>query len=103
MSYKIQETYVNRTKGYMYEQTEIVETHTETLGELFKKCQKEFGRCESKMFVDTANPHDPMQVGWVFVRDCLYDDGHARNKEDWYTREVWVLVFGDNGDKLFLK
>lgn len=101
MGYHIQETHVNRTKGYRYHESNVTETHIETLGELFKQCQKEFGRCEGKIFVDTAVQTEPRQVGWVFVRSKLYDDGRASNPDDWYIQEVWVTVFGDMGTEAF--
>lgn len=102
MSYKIQETYVNRDRGYIWNQTEIVETNIESLGELFRNCQKEFGRCESKMFVDTANPQNPAQIGWVFVSRKEYEGlNHYHEGDRTYLQEVWVTVYSDSGDKLF--
>lgn len=99
MSYKIQETYVNSTKGYRYHDSEITETHIESLGKLFKACQKEFGRCEGKIYVDT--PSGAQQRGWVFARMSRYEDARLKDKDAWYCQEVWVTVFADSDEKIF--
>lgn len=101
MGYHIQETHINRTKGYRYHESNVTETHIETLGELFKQCQQEFGRCEGKIFVDTAVQHEPRQVGWVFVKNQEYEDLRRGDTERTYIREVWVTVFGDMGTEAF--
>lgn len=91
MSYKIQETYVNRTKGYQFGKSDIYEANADTVGELFHDLQKEFGRCDSKVYVDTKS--GTKQVGWVFVSKQRYEDARPGMKEPEYLREVWVTVF----------
>jgi len=99
MSYKIQESYVNRTKGYHYEDSAITETYIESLGELFKRCQVEFGRCEGKIFIEGISQSEPLQVGWIFVRSREYEGlGRYYEGDRTYIQEVWVTVFADDGD-----
>jgi len=81
----IQETYVNETRGYLLgEPTEYYEPSTDNIGELFKSCRKEHGRCISRVYQDTPDgTADP--IGWVFEKLCKYDDTGER-----FLQNVWV-------------
>jgi hypothetical protein len=91
MPFHIQETYVNRTENHIYGESAIEETNTDNLGVLFRALQKEWGRCESKVYVDT--PEGTKHIGWTFARMSRYEGGRLKGKDAWYCREVWVTVF----------
>jgi hypothetical protein len=82
-------TFVNRTENHIIgEEPSFEEAFTDNRGRLFRSCQKEFGRCTSKMYRDvTGGP--PAVVGWVFEGKDTYQ-GCPRSST--YTREVWVEV-----------
>lgn len=84
---QVNESYINQTKGYCFGESGWINSWTDNIGELFKSCQKEYGRCTSKIYVDlpdgTADP-----IGWVFEKTMVYED--ARNTDETYVREVWV-------------
>lgn len=85
---KVSEVYINATRGYRFGESEPYEPYTDNIGKLFLSYQREFGRCTSKVYVDTD--HGPKAIGWVFVKKMRYED--ARSKNDTYVREVWVTV-----------
>jgi len=85
MSLHVQETFINQTEGYIYGETPVYETYAETIGELFRAMQREYGRCVSKMYVGQAD--DAKAIGWVFERRERYED-----TGEVYVREVWVSV-----------
>lgn len=90
MSLHIQESYVNATKGHRFGESEIYDTGKETPGELYRACMKEYGRCASKVYVDTAS--GPRPIGWVFVSRQRYDDARDNRPESYYVRETWITV-----------
>lgn len=86
----IRETYVNETKGYQYGDSGWYESYTDSKGELFRSCQKEFGRCVSAMHCDTASGTIE-NVGWVFQKRQEYSDYRGRG-DRYYIQETWVEV-----------
>jgi hypothetical protein len=86
---KIKETYVNRTEGHIFGDSGWYEPWTDDRGELFRSLQKEFGRCESRIYIDTPTGTRPS--GWVFVKRDAYE-GNPRKGHPSYIREVWVEV-----------
>jgi hypothetical protein len=50
----VTEDYVNTTKGYRCGDSGPYETYTDKPGELFLAMQREYGRCKSKVYLDTA-------------------------------------------------
>lgn len=85
----VKETFVNRTKNAIFGESDIYESFTGDTKRLFRDLQKEYGRCTSKMYMDTPNG-ETKQIGWVFEKVMPYED--ARSKDDTYLREVWVEV-----------
>lgn len=81
-----QESYVNQSEGHRYGDTELYETNTDDVGELYRAYQAEYGRCESKIYIDTDD--GVKAVGWVFLARVGYEDSH-----DTYLREVWVTLY----------
>ena len=62
------------------------EPFTDDLGRLFKFAQKEWGRCVSKVYIDTAE--GPKACGWVFRKRRAYDDDRTKS----YVQEAWVTL-----------
>ena len=80
----IRETYVNKTEGYQWGDSDWYETFTDNLGKLFHSLKKEYGNA-SNMYRDNDGP--PKKVGWVFTGRTQYEDTGES-----YLREVWVEV-----------
>jgi len=57
-----------------------------TTGDLYRAAQAEYGRCQSKVYVDTKNG-DVKHVGWFFVSKQRYEDTGKP-----YLRGAWVTV-----------
>lgn len=89
----IRETFVNKTKNHTFSKTDWYEPFTSDRGKLFRELQREYGRCGSKMYVDT--PAGPKQTGWVFENKMEYTDYRGRG-DRYYVREVWVHVKEEN-------
>ncbi len=81
----ISESYINETEGYQIGDTEPYEPFTDDVGELFRHCQREFGRCRSKVYVDTDD--GSRAIGWVFEKLDAYEDAGGH-----YLRHVWVTL-----------
>lgn len=95
----IQEAYFNATRGYRYGISDWYEPYTENVGRLFRDFQQEYGRCISKVYLDTKK--GTIQVGWVFQKRVLYEDARPDwtgkyRKDDYYIREVWVSFANDD-------
>ena len=82
----IQEQFVNKTRGGRYGDSDIYETFTDDLGELFRSLQKEHGRCTGKMYVDRTDGAT-IQAGWVFEKRAEYDDC-----AETFLQETWATV-----------
>lgn len=78
--------YVNATEGHRIGKDEALETRFETKGELFRFCQKEYGRCVSKVYVEKLGQED-RPVGWVFEKNVKYSDVNET-----YLQETWVTI-----------
>jgi hypothetical protein len=82
-------TYIDADQGAIFgEDPEPQETWTDNIGKLFRDCMQEYGRCTSKVYIDTKHGTDA--IGWVFLGRQQYDDS-----KDTYLREVWVTLFED--------
>jgi len=59
-----------------------------TIGEIFRACQREHGRCIGKVFVDRFLHSDPPKaIGWVFVKREKYEDVN-----EYFLHETWVTL-----------
>ena len=85
----IQETWVNQEKEYIIGDSGVYETWAELdqKGKLFKSLQKEYGRCASKMYIDTDDPKNPKVIGWVFEKKEKYTDVNET-----YIQETWITL-----------
>ena len=81
----IKEHYHNSTKGYRFGESEEYETAFDSVRKLFLSLQSEYGRCTSRVYIDTKT--GTKVVGWVFETRMQYEDS-----KEHYTREVWVTV-----------
>lgn len=77
--------YIDADRSYRYGEEGIHEAFTDNVGELFKYCQKELGRCVSSIYIDTST--GVKRIGWVFSKRVPYED-----TGELYTREVWVTL-----------
>lgn len=83
---RVSETFVNRTEGYSNGDSGQYEPYTDDIGRLFRDYQREYGRCTSKVYIDT--PTGPKAIGWVFEKRVKYDDCN-----EYFMQEVWVTLY----------
>lgn len=79
-------------KSYRLGDADWYEPYTDNLGQLFKSLRREYGRCTSRVYVDTPDG-TPDPIGWVFEKQVEYEDAdRARltGRERLYNRQVWV-------------
>ena len=81
----IQVQCVNATKGCRYGDDEPYETRFTSWGRLYRDCAREYGRCQSKVYIDKGDK--AKAIGWVFVKRVKYTDCN-----EWFTQEAWVTV-----------
>ena len=87
----IEVSLTNETNGYIFSEhvdkldNNHVLDENPTMGEIYRCYQKEYGRCMSRVFIDT--PNGRKTVGWFFVSRQHYED---TNKP--YLRGAWVTV-----------
>lgn len=94
MTYKLAVTLTNETEGHTFADfTEDLEqgwTLTDEgapdFGQIYRLAQREYGRCQSSVYVDKADGRVE-RVGWFFVRRDQYDRGEGS-----YLRGAWVSV-----------
>lgn len=83
----ISERYVNRTEGYTWGESDVIEAFTEDMGKLFSGCQREYGRCIGKAYVDCPSGKTKA-VGWVFEKLAHYED-----TDEPFIQETWVTLY----------
>lgn len=86
---KIKEVWINQTKDYSYGDSGYYEPFTDDKRKLFKALSKEYGRCASKVYVDTKE--GTKAVGWVFEKSMKYTDCNKK-----YIQETWVTLYEDD-------
>jgi hypothetical protein len=62
-------------------------------GGLYARLAGEYGRCTSKVYLDTKS-RGTIAIGWVFQKKVEYDDAYRyddKSKRE-YLREVWVTI-----------
>lgn len=95
MTLLIRCTYIDASKDVIYgEDQDPQEVFTDDIGKLFRDCQREYGACASKVYVDSKSC-GTQAVGWVFRRREEYGDAsRIRNKAArTFLREVWVYLY----------
>lgn len=83
----------NEDKGYIFsEWTEELDVilwgENPPNGDIFRQCQREYGRCVSRMYRDSST-RGTREVGWVFEKREHYSDYHS---SDTYLQHAWVEV-----------
>ena len=84
----VHETYINKDKNAIFGDSgdQPYESFTDSIGRLFRSCQREYGRCTSAMYNDSVA--GTTRIGWVFEKRMAYED----DAKDFYMREVWVSL-----------
>lgn len=82
----IQENWIDRTRDLICGESEVYETFTPNVGELYRSLQKEYGRCTGKVYVDNKDGQG-IAVGWVFQQRRKYKDVNET-----YLAETWVSL-----------
>lgn len=86
MPLHIQEKWIDATRDLYLGESEVYESYFDTPGEAFRALQREYGRCVSKVYVDT--PDGKVQaIGWTFVKRERYCDSPKT-----FLRETWVTL-----------
>jgi len=83
------ETFLNKTENYLLcepQKTPLADTVIKNLRDLYKYGRKEYGRCVSKMYVDSKDGITK-HVGYVFEQKRYYED----TKEP-YIAETWLSL-----------
>lgn len=88
----IKEVFINRTLNARFGDSGVIESHCDTPGEVYKACRAEYGRCVSKVYIDTKDG-GTKSIGWVFLKRMKYEDARSNKPEDYYLREVWVVMY----------
>lgn len=71
------------------------EPFTSDRARLFRLCQKEYGRCTSRVYVDGPTGK-PKPIGWVFEKRQQYEDtGRYGRPAQFFTLETWVELAPD--------
>ena len=78
----IQEQWVNASRDCITGESGVYETFTDSPGELFRSCQKEYGRCVGKVYIG-----DGQAIGWVFQKRMQYDDC-----QETFLLETWITL-----------
>jgi hypothetical protein len=96
----IREVHEDVNGGYRIGESDWYEAFTDDKGELFRDCQREHGRCNSKVYTEILNvPSDveprtetnrpgttySRQSGWHFEKRKEYEGSH-----DTYLHGTWV-------------
>jgi hypothetical protein len=87
----VQESWINKDTGMCYGDSEVYDTGIpqNQVGELFRRCQSEYGRCVSRIYIDSKNgSNQPRTIGWVFEKRVEYQNAAPES----YIQETWVTL-----------
>ena len=79
-----QEDTVDKTQRVHYGSSEVMKAFTDNVGEFYRKCIQEYGRCTGKIYVGEDNPK---AIGWTFVKRRQYDDSNET-----FLQETWITL-----------
>jgi hypothetical protein len=80
-----QETWIDRTRNCGLGESDVYETFSNEAGDLYRAFQREYGRCMSRVYVDT--PDGAKAIGWVFIQRTKYSDSPKT-----FLRETWITL-----------
>jgi hypothetical protein len=83
----LQETYINATKGYRIDETQVFESRFDSKAETFVAYRKQYGKPVSKVYIDTTDKNKLKSIGWVFQKKEKYTDCN-----DTYLQETWITL-----------
>ena len=84
----VSEGHVNASEGYhLSDDIDCDDPYMGTTGEVYRFGSREYGRCESKVYVD-CRVHAQHHVGWVFLQNAQYED-----TGETYLHETWVTLY----------
>lgn len=81
----VQETFENKSEGYLMNEGEVYESFTDNLKDLFRSMQDEYGRCISTCFIDIRGKSK--KIGWVFEKKMRYEDTGEH-----YIQHTWINI-----------
>ena len=87
---QIKETWLNKGKNYINGESGWYEPFTNSPKKLFQSCQKQYGKCVSKMYIEIPYADGTSKVeaiGWVFEKKQTYN-----RSDKTFIQEVWVEV-----------
>ncbi len=90
MTLLIQESWTNKSEGYLMGEGEVCESFTDNLKELFRSMQDEYGKCISACYVDLNGK--PKKIGWVFEMKVNYE-----NTNESYIHHTWISIYEKKG------
>lgn len=74
------------------------ECFTDYPGRLFRSCQKEYGRCTSRVYSDRKDGSTPA-VGWHFLKRREYEDsGRYGRPRSYYLQGAWITLYTRDED-----
>ena len=80
---QMRETGVNQSESYSFGDSDWYPPFTTDKRQLFRSCQREYGRCAGFVYLDAESGAIP--VGWLFEKRVQYQDS-----PDFFTLETWV-------------
>jgi len=87
--FEIRETFVNRTENYKTGVTNWYKCqYPFDKKRIFKNYQKEYGKCESKIYIDVPmgdGTFRTVSCGWVFTKKIKYSDC-----KEYFIQETWI-------------
>lgn len=83
---KVEIAVVNKTGDYLiFEDIQEWDNGLcETPSEVYRAALKEYGRCVSKIYIDSKDKKSK-HVGWIFEKKCFYED-----TQEPYIQETWI-------------
>jgi hypothetical protein len=81
-----EEIWIDQTRNVRYGVCGIYKTSADTPGELYRAMVREYGRCTSRVYIDSTDAK-PVAIGWVFVKRQQYEDS-----PETFLKETWVTL-----------
>ena len=101
--YLIENT-LNATKGWgIYDGEEYpVDCGDDSVGEIYRRCAREYGRCIGKVYVDSQGG-EAIHCGWVFQKRQEYSDNRPSTPRDQrtYLHETWITLYSEPPRKVW--
>lgn len=85
---EVQNAHSDNEKRFRCGDSGLYEPYTEDIKRLFRSYMHEYGRCVSKVYIDTSE--GVKAIGWVFEKRMKYTDCN-----DTYLQETWVTLHED--------